>query len=98
MSIFKGIRAIDGQREPNGYQQMTSISSATGVTAPSGTSFAIITIETAAVRWRDDGTDPTGSVGMPESAGTVYTYTGDFSALKFIQQSAGAIVNLSYYK
>jgi hypothetical protein len=53
--------------------------------------------ETQAVRWRDDGTDPTASVGMPLATGVSLSYDGDLKAVRFIQQSASAIINVSYY-
>jgi hypothetical protein len=62
-----------------GYQQITSLSSAQGLTVPevdpvSGLkaipTMAFITPETNTVRWRDDGTDPTASVGMPLAKST----------------------------
>ena len=88
-----------------GYQQITSLSSATGLTVPSKDlnglackpSIAMITPETQGVRWRDDDTDPTNSVGMPLAAGTTLQYDGDLTKIKFIEQVAGAKLNISYY-
>jgi hypothetical protein len=88
-----------------GYQQITSLSSATKLTVPqrdlnglAGTPrIAIITPETQTVRWRDDGVAPTASVGMPLAAGVTLQYDGDLNKIKFIQQTAGAKLNISYY-
>lgn len=88
-----------------GYQQITSLSAATGLTVPSKDvqglackpSIAMITPETQGVRWRDDDTDPTASVGMPLAAGTTLQYDGDLTKIKFIEQVAGAKLNISYY-
>jgi hypothetical protein len=88
-----------------GYQQIISLSAATGLTVPSKDvqglackpSIAMITPETQAVRWRDDDTDPTASVGMPLAAGTTLQYDGDLTKIKFIEQVAGAKLNISYY-
>jgi hypothetical protein len=88
-----------------GYQQITSLSGAVSLTVPArdanGLSvkptLAIITPETAGVRWRDDGVAPTGTVGMPLAAGVTLQYDGDLSQVRFIQQAAGAILNISYY-
>ena len=88
-----------------GYQQITSLGSATGLTVPTrdanGLSvkpvMAIITPLTADVRWRDDGTDPTASVGMPLAAGVTLQYDGDLSRIKFIQNGGTAELNISYY-
>jgi hypothetical protein len=88
-----------------GYQQISSLSAATGLTVPSvdvnGLSckptIAIITPETQAVRWRDDDTNPTASVGMPLAAGVTLQYDGDLTKIKFIEQTASAKLNITYY-
>ena len=88
-----------------GYQQITSLSSATKLTVPqkdlqglAGTPrIAIITAEAQGVRWRDDGVAPTASVGMPLAAGVTLQYDGDLSQIQFIQQTSGAIINVTYY-
>lgn len=81
-----------------GYQQITSLSAATALTVPAGTILAIITPETQAVRWRDDGTNPTATVGYPLAVGSELRYTaGQLAALKFIEQTASAKLNITYY-
>ena len=88
-----------------GYQQITSLSAATGLTVPTrdlnGLNqkpvIALITPETQAVRWRDDDVNPTASVGMPLAAGVTLQYDGDLTKIKFIEQTAGAKINVSYY-
>jgi hypothetical protein len=88
-----------------GYQQISTLSSATGLTIPQTDlnglackpSIAIIVAEGAAVRWRDDGTAPTASVGMPLATGVTLQYDGDLSQIQFIEQSASAKLNISYY-
>lgn len=80
-----------------GYQQITSLSSSTALTVPVGATMALIVAETQAVRWRDDGTAPTATVGMPLATGTSLSYDGDLKAIRFIQQTASAVLNVSYY-
>lgn len=89
-----------------GYQQLETLSSAVGLTVPTRdpvtgltakANFALITPETQGVRWRDDGTAPTASVGMPLAAGVTLQYDGDLSKIKFIEQTASAKLNISYY-
>ena len=88
-----------------GYQQITSLGTATGLTVPqkdlqglAGTPrIAIITPEAQAVRWRDDGVAPTATVGMPLAAGVTLQYDGDLSQIKFIEQTGGAKLNITYY-
>ena len=88
-----------------GYQQITSLSSATKLTVPQvtpfGTSmkpvFALIIPEGQAVRWRDDKTAPTASVGLPLAVGIPLQYDGNLQDIQFIEQVAGAKLNISYY-
>lgn len=98
MAIYQGNPTIDGQREPNGYQQLTSLSSAAALTVPTGTRLTIFQAESQNVRWRDDAVSPTASVGMLITIGSVFIYSGVPSALKFIEVTSGAKLNVSYYK
>lgn len=96
---------IKAVTECMGYQQITSLSAAAGLTIPQTTpdglackpTFALIVAETQGVRWRDDGTNPTASVGMPLAAGVPLQYDGDLTKIKFIEQTASAKLNVSYY-
>lgn len=82
-----------------GYQQLTPLSAAAALTVPTGATFAVISAEAGDARWRDDGSAPTGTVGMPIYAGSPpQTFAGDLGALQFIQVSAASIINVSYYK
>jgi hypothetical protein len=89
-----------------GYEQITTLSSSVGLTVPSKDpttglnvmpTIAIITPETNGVRWRDDGTAPTASVGMPLAAGVTLQYDGDLKKIRFIEQTASAKLNITYY-
>lgn len=88
-----------------GYQQITSLSSSTGLTVPAtdvngligSPVTAYIRCETQSVRWRDDGIAPTAAVGFPLSPGDILMYDGDLKRIKFIQQSASATINVVYY-
>ena len=82
---------------PLGYQQLTSLSSAAGLTVPANTKCALIQAESQSIRWRDDGTNPTTSVGMVLSAGESLFFTGSLSAFKAIETTASAKLNVSYY-
>jgi len=100
-STFAGPKNLS----PFGYQQITSLSTSVAValTVPAPTNavpatLALIQAETQDVRWRDDSTDPTSSVGMVLAAGETLPYTGDLSKLKFIGTTAGATLNISYYR
>ena len=88
-----------------GYQQITSLSSAQSLTVPARDktglnqkpTFALITSETQGVRWRDDGTAPTASIGMPLAAGVTLQYAGNLKGVKFINNGGTAELNISYY-
>ena len=88
-----------------GYQQITSLSSATGLTVPQTDlnglackpTIAIIVAESAGVRWRDDNTAPTSTVGMPLASGVTFQYDGDLNKIQFIEQTGTAKLNISYY-
>lgn len=89
---------LGGDLVPLGYEQLTSFSSAKALqSVPAGAKVVVLNPETKSVRWRDDGTSPTTSVGMVIAAGEYFTYTGDPSALVFIEVSATAKLNVSYY-
>lgn len=88
-----------------GYQQITSLSASTALTVPTvdvngnacRPTVAVIIPQTQAVRWRDDGVAPTASVGMPLAAGVTLQYDGDLTQIRFIEQVAGAVLNVTYY-
>lgn len=88
---------IPGPLTPKGYQQITSLSSAASLTVPAGATCAEIVVEGAAIRWREDGTNPTASVGMPMDAGTSRFHTTALTAFRAIQQASGAVLNIHYY-
>jgi hypothetical protein len=83
-----------------GYQQITSMASATSLTVPttSPVVWALICAETAPVRWRDDGTPPTATVGQPLAAGQCFQYAGPLAAIQFIAQSGSPVLDITYYR
>lgn len=96
--------AVPGQPlVPLGYCQLTSIDAAAALTAcsdgiPSGATCAIITAEAQAVRWRDDATNPSATVGMPVAVGAPFFYAGMLSKFRVISQTSGAKLNVSFYR
>lgn len=89
---------------PAGYTQITTLTTAVGLgsgtlaTIPPNAVFAMIRPEVQAVRWRDDGIDPTAAVGMPLAVGETLVYTGKMSAFKAIEQVASAKLNVTFYR
>lgn len=81
-----------------GYQQITVLTASTGLTVPAGTKMIRIIAEAQAVRWRDDGTAPTATVGQPLAVGVEMIYTANNAGvLRFIEQVAGGKLNVTYY-
>lgn len=91
-------KVIEGTLIPNGYEQITDLSVAISLTVPENSIQAIIVPENQDVRWRDDLVDPTASIGMPLKKDAVFICNGKFIQLKFIEVTAGAVLNISYYK
>jgi len=90
-------QVTDGNLEPTGYQQINDLSAVRGLN-PQGGRIALIQAVSRRVRWRDDGEDPTPTVGMLLVAGQDFWYTGDVKKIRFIEVSAGAELNISFYR
>ncbi len=83
---------------PLGYVQLTSLGTSQGLTIPNGCSLILVSPTNQSVRWRDDGVDPTATIGQPLAAGFELRYTATgMTRLRFIEQSAGAILNVTFY-
>lgn len=97
------VAAQEGALLSKGYFQGTSISTAKtlaviiGVPLPAGSTSVWIQAEAQGFRWRDDGTAPTSSTGMVLSTGDSIIYNGPLSALRFIETTSGAKLNLTFY-
>lgn len=88
---------------PVGYCQLTSLASATALSSCSGglpttAQVAAIVPGTANVRYRDDGTAPTASVGVPLFVGATLFYTGDLTKIQFIAQSGSPTLDIAFYR
>jgi len=92
-----GVHVEDAKLTPKGTETITSLGSATALTVPAGARLAFIQAETQAVRWWPTG-DPTASAGhrlTTQDAGL--WLTSDLSLARFIEESAGAKLQVSYY-
>jgi hypothetical protein len=86
-------------RVPLGYQQITSLSTAKTLTVPATANFAMITVSGQSVRYRDDGTAPDATHGVVLPVGNpALQYSGNLSALQFIETTASATLDVLYYK
>jgi len=93
-------RVADAPLEPKGYQQLTVSTTAVGLTVPDGARYALMKLNDANLfRWRDDGTDPTSTVGMPlPDQGDEFFYTGKLKRFRAIRSGGtDAVLNLAYY-
>lgn len=93
---FPGLDIIN-QPKPLAYQQINSLNSVTGLTVPAGARTAMIRVSGQAVRFRDDGTNPTPTVGVPLEDGDMLTYEGNLTAIRFIEQTSAAALDIAYY-
>lgn len=81
---------------PLGHAQQSVTTAAAFASVPPGATYVIVSAESA-IRWRDDGTNPTAAIGMPIAAGGTTVYDGNLAAFKMISQSGTAVVNVAYY-
>lgn len=88
-----------------GYEQLTVTTSVATPTIPVGTQMMVVIVGSNSVRMRDDGTNPTSTVGMPYGASTTIPQRFEscgppLSRVRLIRHSTAggdAEVNLSYY-
>jgi hypothetical protein len=91
------VNVMPGKLRPLGYQQITAAATAQALTVPEGARLALINCVTNNCRWRDDGTDPTATVGMQLAAGSELAYSGNLTAIRFFEEAASTELNISYY-
>lgn len=108
--VAAGVGPSDAQMQPGqplvalGYCQLATLSSSTLLSTcsggiPAGANVVVLRGEAQALRWRDDGTAPTASVGMPMATSDApLVYSGPLTALRFIEQTSGGKLNASFYR
>ena len=80
-----------------GFERIVGAAASTALTVPAGTSLAVVQCTSVAVRYRDDGTAPTSTIGMLLTINQYYTFESSLSMLRFIETSASTVLNVSYY-
>ena len=81
-----------------GYAQLTSLAASTALTVPAGAQGCFLQCESQNVRFRDDGTAPTASVGfLLKTTDIPFEYTGDPRKLRFIEVAASAKINVIFF-
>lgn len=99
MSANGGQAIVQGFLEPNGREQISGLNVVKGLTTvPAFSKVVMIQPQTQNIRWRDDGVNPSATVGMILVANDVLVYSGDMSALKFIETTPSAKINVNFYK
>lgn len=97
----KPARPKEYQDNPVGYEQKTVSDSAVGFASiPPNSNKAIVVVESANIRYREDGTDPTSSVGTKAFQNTTIILEGRnrMSAFRAIRtDSTDAKLSVNYY-
>ncbi len=100
MTIFsteQRIYAVDAKLIPLGFEQITGLSALKSLSPPPDARVAVIQAVTQNVRWRDDGTVPTATIGMQLAAGRDMLFTANLATLQLIEETPSAEVNVAYY-
>ena len=97
-TITPGVTPIYLYDSAGASQIGLAVSTNVTLTAPAGATLAEICVEGGGVRYRDDGTAATASVGLPVAAGACFSYSGPLSSLSFTAQSGSPTIDVSYYK
>jgi hypothetical protein len=100
LALLLALISLPASAASLGYQQSTSLSTSAAVNLPNIPSNAasyLLSVESAGVRWRDDGTDPTSSVGQPVAAGQALCYGNDPHSVRIIGQTGTPTINVTYY-
>lgn len=90
---------LDFSLQPLGYQQVAVSTTAVGLTLPSGVvRMAVITVEDNPIRFRDDGTNPSSTVGVLVQPDVTILVCGPaVSGFRAIRTGADAKLSVSYY-
>lgn len=82
-----------------GYQQLTVSTVAVALTVPPGSVVAVAVLEGGAIRYRDDGTNPTAGIGMPVAAGAgALICVRELAPFRAIRSGGtDGVLNVSFY-
>jgi hypothetical protein len=82
-----------------GHEKLAVDATVRSLTVPNDVNFAQIKVETAAIRYRIDGTDPATAEGVLVSAGDAFTVYGadTLAQIKMVEAtSTDSVINVSY--
>ena len=97
-TITPGVTPVYLYDSAGASQMALAVATNTTLTVPAGATLAQICVEGASVRYRDDGTAATASLGTPAAAGACFSYSGPLASLSFTAQSGSPTIDVSYYK
>lgn len=86
-----------GVAPPLGYGQNATLTTVSALPTIPGSSVTALVIPRGAIRWRDDGTNPTASVGMYLAADQPLSYQGSLAAFRMVAVTGSVEVNVSFY-
>lgn len=97
-TITPGITPVYIYVSAGAAQMALAVGANTTLAVPAGATLAEICVEGANVRYRDDGSAASASLGIPISAGSCFPYSGPLASLSFAAQSGSPTIDVSYYK
>jgi hypothetical protein len=106
VALLKDIfKALINEKNAIGKETLTVGATASSLTIPTGATSAIIqvqsTVATTAIRYWEDGSTPTATIGMSQGHGAVIeiTTSENLRNFKVIKETAGTTqLNITYYK
>ena len=89
---------VPGNNVPCGYEQL-ACDTAQPLTVPTNARWAYFRAQGQTIRIRDDGTDPSATVGFPllTTDGNPFVYVGNLRSVRAIAAVAGGLLNILYY-
>lgn len=90
---------IQGKLIPLGFELVTSLTTVAALKPPQHARVAMLQASGDTILFRDDGIEPTTTVGMLLVENKILEYRGDLNALRFIEAAGGGAgrLRVSYY-
>lgn len=93
------IPTSDVSRVPLLHARASYTATPTGLpTPPAGATYAVIQCEGGVVKWTDDGSAPTATLGLTLSDGGELRYNGNIPAVRIASKSGSPALCVAYYR